>query len=233
MDWHAFWWGGDALPLHFIALRAVILYLAVVAATRLMHFRHVGVMARHNYLVAAAVVGISGSRILTPQSSPVYALAVIAFLTALGVFFSYLDLKLPRFAVMRPTAVIKYGKMEKANMRRANITIDNLLGQLRLHGVFNLNDVESAYLEATGKISVLKKPTARPAMRRQLNLPECPACPPTPLIYDGEVKNENLARLNLSRRWLEKELQKQGYPSVSAVFFAALLPDGGLYVCSH
>ncbi len=233
MNWHGFWWGAETLPLYFIALRAVLIYLSVVIATRLLHFRHVGVMSRHNYLITAAVVGISGMHILNANSSLIFALIAIAILTGLGIMFSYLDLKLPRLMVSRPIALIKYGRMSRENLRRANMTIDNLLGQLRLKGAFNPAMVESAYLEATGKVSVIKKPEAQPVFRKQLGLPNRLACPPTQLIYDGKIDIANLKRLHLSRAWLEKELQKQGFPNAAAVFFAALLPDGDLYICGR
>ncbi|MEG6616628.1 DUF421 domain-containing protein [Peptococcaceae bacterium 1198_IL3148] len=233
MDWHGFWFGASHLPWYMIALRTIIIYLAITIATGLMHFRHVGGMARHNYLVAAGIVGVAGVRILSPDTSLVMGLATIAVLTSIGIFLSYLDLKVPRIMSSKPVALIAHGRMQKNNLRKSNLTIENLLGQLRLQGVFNLADVENAYLEGTGKVSVIKKMEAQPAYRQQLNLPEKLACPPTQLIYDGAVIEENLQRLALDQSWLAIELQKQGFSTPQKVFFAALLPDGTLYACSH
>lgn len=233
MDWHGFWYGADYLPLYLIALRAVTIYLAIVAATRVMRFRHVGIMAKHNYLVAAGVVGIAGSRILNPSSSLVLGLAAIAFFTVLGMAFSYLDLKIRRNQWLNPVPLIRYGEIQKKHLRNANMTLDNLLGQLRLNGVFDFRGAQSAYLEATGKVSIIKKSEAQGLCREQLDLPEKLAYPPVELIYDGQVIQENLRQLDLDNHWLEKELQKQGFASPRRVFFAALLPDGTLYACSH
>jgi uncharacterized membrane protein YcaP (DUF421 family) len=190
-------------------------------------------MARHNYLVAAGIVGVAGARILSPNTSLVMGLATIAVFTSLGIFLSYLDLKVPRFMCSKPVTLITHGRIQKNNLRKSNMTIENLLGQLRLKDVFNLSSVESAFLEGTGKVSVIKKMEAQPVYRQQLNLPEKLACPPAQLIYDGRIIEENLQRLALDKAWLVMELQKQGFSSPQKVFFAALLPDGTLYACSH
>ncbi|MBM7856159.1 uncharacterized membrane protein YcaP (DUF421 family) [Desulfohalotomaculum tongense] len=207
--------------------------MTIVVATRVLRFRHVGIMARHNYLVAAGIVGVAGAGILNPANSLALGLVAIVFLTVIGISLSFLDLKLPQRIGNKPIPLISYGKMEKKQLRKVNMTIENLLGQLRLNGVFKLDNVENAYFEATGKVSVVKKAEARPVFRQQLNLGTKMACPPIQLVYDGKVIEKNLKRLALDHRWLEKELQKQGFASPRAVFFAALLENGSLYVCSH
>ncbi|MTI80308.1 MAG: DUF421 domain-containing protein [Firmicutes bacterium] len=220
-----------SLPL--IVLRAVVLYLSIIVATRLLRFRHVGIMAKHNYLVAAGVVGAASTGILDPQTSLVRMLAVLSFFTMLGLSLSFLDLKLPQALRDKPIPLISYGRMEKKQLRKANMTIENLLGQLRLKGFFDLESVESALLETTGRVSATKKSEAQPVSRQQMKLPSKMAVPPIKLIYDGEVITDNLEKLALNRQWLEIELQKQGFSSPKEVFFAALLQNGSLYLCSH
>ncbi|MBO8138035.1 MAG: DUF421 domain-containing protein [Desulfotomaculum sp.] len=232
MDWHGFLFGAQQLPLPLIMLRAVLLYTATVVATRVLRFRHIGILAKHNYLVAAAVVGVAGAGIINSRYPLVLGLLSIASLTLIGMGLSYLDLKLPQYLRNNPIPLISYGKMNKKQLRKASMTIDNLLGQLRLNGVFDLNNVDSAYFESTGKVSVFKKPESQPVLRQQMGLPHKNASPPAQLVYDGEIMEENLHKLGLDKKWLETELQKQGFASHKNVFLAALLADGTLYVCS-
>lgn len=233
MDWQGFWFGTGFLPWYMIALRTVLIYLTITFCTRLLHFRHVGIMSQHNYLVAAGVVGIAGSRIISPEASLAVGLLAIVFLTALGLLLSYLDLKIPKFIRPEPIILIENGQIHKNNLLKSHMTIENLLGQLRLKGVFNLNMVKYVYLEGTGKISVMKRQVAEPILRQQFNLPEKLACPPAHLIYNGQVLEQNLTRLALDQAWLEKALHEQGFATAKQVFLATLLPDGTLYISSN
>lgn len=47
--------------------------------------------------------------------------------------------------------------MYKKNMRKELITIDELMAEVRLNGVENLEEVEAAYMESSGEISVISK----------------------------------------------------------------------------
>ena len=67
------------------------------------------------------------------------------------------------FAVVRrwvepaPLQLIKDGRMLRKHMRKELITSEELWAQLREHGVKELSEVQSAFMESSGEISVLKK----------------------------------------------------------------------------
>ena len=71
-----------------------------------------------------------------------------------------------RFKVMdrllrpSPLLLIKDGKLLKRNMRRELISVDELMGQLRLQGLENAQNVKRCYLEDDGHISVIKHDTS-------------------------------------------------------------------------
>ncbi len=88
------------------------------------------------------------------------------------------------------------GILNKQNLSDCHVTLDNLLGQLRLKGAANLSEIDSLVLEPTGKISVIKKPEFLPVNRKQMNLPPKYAGLPAILIYDGQVQQRSLALLD-------------------------------------
>lgn len=61
----------------------------------------------------------------------------------------------------RPLLLIKDGQLQRRNMRQEMITPDELMGQLREHGVEKPEQVKKCYLESTGRISVIKGGTRR------------------------------------------------------------------------
>jgi len=57
----------------------------------------------------------------------------------------------------KPVLIIRNGKMIIENMNNENISKDELYSILRLRGVLHITDVEYAYLEPSGSISIIKK----------------------------------------------------------------------------
>ena len=55
-----------------------------------------------------------------------------------------------------PLLLIKDGQLQRQNMRRELISVDELMGQLRLHGLEDAEKVRKCYLEDDGHISVIK-----------------------------------------------------------------------------
>ena len=68
VDWNSFMEGSKNLSIFALALRAVILYIALIIATRIMGHRQVGILSGHNYLVAAGIVSLAAIRMLNPES---------------------------------------------------------------------------------------------------------------------------------------------------------------------
>ena len=121
------------------------------------------------------------------------------------------------------------GILDRRMLSDPHITLENLLGQLRLKEASDLTEIDTLVLEPTGKLSVIKKPKYLPVTRQMMKLPAKNSGLPVALIFDGQIQTENLVRLGHDRRWLEQELAKQGFSSPKSVFLAMLNPDGTLY----
>lgn len=222
--------GAKQIPLWGFALRATLLYFALIIGVRWMGFREVGILAGNNYLVAAGLMSIAAVRMVNAEASLTAALMIVFAYSGVNVLLSYLDLKRPRAIDREPVILIENGRINKKNMLDSHVTIDNLLGQLRLKGAHNLSEVDYAVLEPTGKISVIKKSATLPAIRQQMNLPAKFTALPALLVHDGQVDEENLDTLGLDLNWLKNKLAEKGFLKPEDVFVASLQPDGTLYV---
>ena len=230
MDWYSFMEGSKNLSIFALALRAVILYIALIIATRMMGHRQVGILSGHNYLVAAGIVSLAAIRMLNPESSLTSGLVIIFVYAFVNIFLSYLDIKWPEAIDRKPTFFMKDGILLRENMLDCRVTIDNLLGQLRLKGAHNLSEIDSIILEPYGKINVIKKPEALPLTRKQMNLPFKMVAIPTILIYDGKIDEKNLHQMGLDNEWLINKLMEKGISNSKDVFIAMLESDGTIYI---
>ncbi|MGA9175363.1 MAG: DUF421 domain-containing protein [Thermoactinomyces sp.] len=229
-DWQVLLFGGKNLPLWGFAVRATLLYWTMILVTRWMGKRQIGILTGHNYLVAAGIVAISASRMTNPDHGLVEAVAILLVYAGINVLQSYLDLKWPKLIGRKPIVLIENGQILKKNLFRGLISIDELLGQMRLQGAHNLSQVAYATLEPHGKISVTKKFEYQPIQRKTMKLPDKKLFLPHFLIYDGAILHRNLEHLGLDLEWLKNKLLEKGISDHRHVFVAMLEDDGTLYI---
>ena len=216
--WKGIFEGAKDLPFWAFAVRAVFLYTALIIATRLMGKRQIGILSGHNYLVAAGIVSLAAVRMVNPEASLISGLVIIFVYAGMNILWSYLDMKWPNFIDRDPITLVKNGQVIKQNLHHSMVTIDNLLGQLRIRGAANLSEVALATLEPTGKISVLIKPKNVPVNRSQMNLPAKFTAQPIILVYDGKIDYANLSKLGYTEVWLQEQLRNKGFPRIKEVF---------------
>jgi len=230
MTWNDIWNGAKELPFWAFSIRAVLLYITLIIATRFMRQRQIAIHSGHNYLVAAGIVSLAAVRMVNPETSLAAGLLIVVLYAAINIFLSYLDVKFPRFIDRHATVLVENGQIIKKNLLDARITIDNLLGQLRIKNIFSLSEVALAIVEPSGKINVIKKASGLPVTRKQMKLSLKNVSIPTVLVYDGKVQNENLKMLGHDLNWLDGKIKTKGVLQIKDVFLAVLEGDGTLYV---
>lgn len=129
----------------------------------------------------------------------------------------------------KETILIKQGKILEENMLKSRLTGDELLRDLRGRNVFNIADVEFAVLENDGGVNVYLKADKKPVTPSDMDLKPAPCSEPQTVILDGNVHNEGLSNLGLSRLWLNQQLDAMGI-SLDNVFIGQVESTGDLYV---
>jgi uncharacterized membrane protein YcaP (DUF421 family) len=222
--------GSKNLSVIALAFRAIIMYITLIIATRIMGHRQVGILSAHNYLVAAGITSLAAIRMLNPESSLTSGIVIVFVYAFVNKFLSYLDLKWPKAIDRKPIILMKNGIILKKSMLDCHVTLYNLLGQLRLKGAHNISVIDSIVLEPNGKINVIKKPEAVPLSRKQMNLPPKMTALPITLIYDGKIDEKNLYQMGLNHKWLIEKLMEKGIIDPKNIFLAMLESDGTVYI---
>ncbi len=104
--------------------------------------------------------------------------------------------------------IINRGSINYKEMIKQRYSIDDLLFALRQEGIKNINDVEYAFLENNGKLSIFK-----------YNILKTKGDYPLPIIVDGIIQKETLKNLKKSTLWLKLYLKKQSL-STEDIFYA-------------
>lgn len=129
-----------------------------------------------------------------------------------------------------PSVVVQEGKILEDNLKKQKYNINELLEELRLGGVFNLSDVETAIIETNGRISVQLKAEKQPVTRSDLKIPAIRKGLCANVILDGKILPEQLRLLNRDRDWLTNEIKKRNIKSAEQILLASVDAQGSLYI---
>jgi uncharacterized membrane protein YcaP (DUF421 family) len=133
----------------------------------------------------------------------------------------------------RPSIVVHKGVINKKELKKAKLDIDQLRHLLRSKGAFSIQEVEYALLETDGTVSVLKKHNFANPINKDLNIPLQKVTLPIPVISDGEILTDNLDEFNLSEQWLLLEIKKLGFHTPQDIVFAEWEEGKPVYVIPY
>ncbi|MCF8563389.1 DUF421 domain-containing protein [Alicyclobacillus tolerans] len=179
-------------------------------------------------LAVLTAITVLDSRVPFPDG----IIALVAW-TVLSLAVKFLSLKSSQFNTAihgKPTVLIDQGKVLEKNLRKANLSLSEMLSMLRQKDAFKLSDVEFGVLENDGTISVLKKSDVQPVTPTAQGLTVPSEQAPNILILDGQVQLKTLEDLGYSQGWLLGEILKQGATDYNDVFVAQVDSSGNVFV---
>lgn len=181
--------------------RTVFFYFIVVVAYRIMGKRELSQLQVIDFIVSilmAELIAISIENI----DDPIYmALVPIVGLVIIEIILAKISLKSKKFNdVMsgKPSLIILNGKLNFKELVKCRYSLDNILLELRQNQIKSISDVEYAFLETNGKLSVFK-----------YNFLKTSSDYPMPVIIEGEIDNNTLKYINKNKAWVLNELRKR------------------------
>jgi uncharacterized membrane protein YcaP (DUF421 family) len=191
--------------------RTIMLYLILILVIRLMGKRQIGQMEPAEFVVTMLVANLA-SIPMQDGGIPLFS-GVVPILTVLGLelTLSFLVMKsvvFRRFLCGKPVILIENGNILQENLRKTNVTLDELTGHLREKGVLDLHSVQYAILETNGNLSVFPYPKYMPASAKDAGIQASRQFIPLTIISDGYLSQDNLQKAGKDLAWVDKVLSQ-------------------------
>ena len=215
-----------------ICIRTLIIYAVVVIVMRCMGKRQIGQLQPFEFVVAIMISDLATIPMQNLNESLLRGIVPILTLLSGQLFLSFLTIKSYRARNIicgTPKILIENGKIIERNLINEVYNLSDLLEQLRIKNIPNISDVEFAILETNGELSIIPKSQKRQITPEDLNISTEYEGIPLPLVIDGKLIDLNLKKLNLTKEWLNSELQKFDIPSYKDAFFVSLQTNGSLF----
>lgn len=162
-------WIGDAPLLFFgeIIFRSIISYVYCFALLRLLSGRAVAQMSLVDFVLIIALGSAVGDVAFYADVPILHALAAI---TVIIIVTKFIDRWIHNWAPLKsvfdnsPTTLVRDGVIDQVGASRRDMNELEVMERLRLHGVRNLGEVEWAFMEADGDVSVFRYQKAKPGL---------------------------------------------------------------------
>lgn len=207
-----------------VIIRTVIMYVFVSIGVRLMGKRQIGDMQPTELVVTLLISEIAAiplQDLSQPVSVGLVAIFMLVFLEIIASVVIMKNLRLRRVLSGKSVVIIADGKINQKAMKSVRMTVFDLVEMLRMQGIFELEDIESAVLEINGNLSVRQKPSRAPVTAEDLGLRPADGGLPMTVISDGTVIDSSLKFLGKTRDDLNGLLREQGL-NVGEIFLMTL-----------
>ncbi len=140
-----------------IFLRGTVVYFFLFFILRLLR-REVGALGISDLLLVVLIADAAQNAMSSDYKSITDGLILVSSIAFWDYFLDWLGYRFPvirRLIRPAPLLLVKNGRMLRRNMRQEMITEEELMGQLREHGIERIGEVKKSYMEGDGRISVI------------------------------------------------------------------------------
>ena len=200
-------------------LRTLFFYFFVTFAYRIMGKREVGQLGIVDLIVSILIAELVAISIENIDKSIMLTITPISLLVVIEVALAYLSTKSRRFRQVftsKPSVIINHGVINYKEMIKQRYSLDDLLVSLRQASIKSIEDVEYAFLESNGKLSIFK-----------YNLFKTDSAYPAPIIVDGVIQENTLKNIRKNKIWIKLYLRKQNI-NLEDIFYA-FYKNGKIY----
>lgn len=148
--------GASPTDIVVVISSALLVYLAVILATRIVGLRSFSKMSAFDFAMTVAIGSIIAT-VATASVGVVQGVFAVASLYALQFSVAWLRQRTDVMGIVdnRPLLLMHGATILHDHLRRSRITEADLRGKLREAGILRLDQVHAVVLETTGNLSVL------------------------------------------------------------------------------
>lgn len=142
-----------------VVFRTAIMYVFLLLSVRFIGKRGMSQLTPFEYIIVILLGSAAGDSMFYPNVPLIHCMGVILTVVILEKIFSHLTNRSKKMEGMiesKPALLILNGKILEEACDSEDISFDEMYMELRMHGVRNVGEVERAYLEPSGKLSVFR-----------------------------------------------------------------------------
>lgn len=177
-----------------VFFRAIILFSVVFIVIRLMGKRELSKVQPFEFAIIVMISDLASGPMSSRDMStfsgiiPIIALLILYIIMTLVIQSTK---KVEKAISGNPSLIIFKGKILEDEFKKQQLTVEEIMEQLRELGIFKIQDVAYALLETSGSLNAVKKDEAVGQM-------------PLNVVSEGEYLEDNIKILDMTKEDVEK-----------------------------
>ncbi len=147
------------IPSFELIVRVTVIYFVILVCIRLTGKREIGQMSPFDLVLLLLIASAVQGAMIGPDKSFLGGILAALTLFSLNAVIARITFKNLRFRRMIegvPTLLVHNGEILKKNLKKENLSYQDLEEAFREHGIASVADVKVAVLEVDGSISVIR-----------------------------------------------------------------------------
>lgn len=214
-------------------LRAVVGFFFLVIVGKVLGQRAISQLRLLDFVIALVI----GNIIAHPLSDQHLGLkgSVISTIVLVTLYLGgiFIILKWPWLRMLinsAPIPLVKDGEIIYKGLKKARISLDLLLGELRKDKVADVKSVALAFWEADGTISIFLDPKYQPITPSTMQLRTEPFDLPRTIIKEGKINSNELLQIQKDEDWVISKLENFYQTDIKNVLLATVDKNDNLKV---
>lgn len=228
-----FFQGQETLTVIEWTLRAVVAFFFLMIVARVLGQRAISQLRLIDFVIALVIGNIIAHPLSDEHLGMKGSIITTIVLVTLYLGGIFIMLRCPMFRRLlnnKPIILVKDGEILHKGLKKARISIDILLEELREGQVKDVKNVALAYFEADGKISFFLDSKYETITNSSLQIVAEPFDFPRIIIKEGMLNTKELKQIGKEADWVISNLEGLYHTNVKNVLLATLDSKGNMRV---
>ncbi len=216
-----------------VFIRTILMYFFVVLTFRMLGKRQIGELEPSELVVAIVISEVAALPIQDASQPLINSLIAIFLLIILEVtvsFGAYKNFFVRKVFFGTPSVFYEKGKINQKEMEKQRFNLNDLMECVRNTGATSLDEVDFVIMETNGNVSVIPSSKSRTVNIKDLNLKAQPTYLSYVIIDNGSVNYNNLKRIGMTEKQLQKRLRPYSIDDYKDVFCMTATKNGEIVV---
>ena len=196
-----------------LTIELVVGFIALLVLTKLLGKTQINQLTPFDFISALVIGELLGNAIYDKEIGLNYVLYAVFLWGMLITTVEWITQKYKKSRSMlegQPDIIIRQGIIDREQLKKNKLDINQLQNLLRNKGVFSLQEVEYALLEPNGMVNVLKKSNVQSVTKEDMGKRLAPVLLPVSIISDGEWIEDNILQTTFSKETITEVMLKNG-----------------------
>lgn len=220
-----FFYGQESLNVIQWALRAIVAFFFLFSVVKIMGLRSISQLGLLDFAMAIIIGNIIAHPLSDEGLGLEGSLVTMSILVGLYLISLYLMSKFitfREFVAPPPITLVKNGEINLKNLKKARISVDDVLSEMRKKSIEDVEKVALALWEPDGEISIFLSPEHQPVTKSDLNITSQPFSYPYTIIKEGKINYEVLSNSPYNEETLKYKIRTTYNVEINEILLATL-----------